>query len=57
MALILAALLAACTGLLALAHRAAVRHGRTAPADASAPARTAGRLAPPAADPQAAHAD
>ncbi len=37
-ALILAALLAACTGLLALAHRAAVRHGRTAPADASAPA-------------------
>ncbi|MFF3831447.1 MFS transporter [Streptomyces sp. NPDC002458] len=56
-ALILAALLAACTGLLALAHRAVVRHGRTAPADASAPARPAGRLTPPAADPQAAHAD
>ncbi|WP_443067308.1 MFS transporter [Streptomyces sp. NBC_01422] len=42
-ALILAALLAACTGLLALAHRAAVRHGRTAPADASAPAASRSR--------------
>ncbi|MYQ37342.1 Predicted arabinose efflux permease, MFS family [Streptomyces sp. LamerLS-316] len=56
-ALILAALLAACTGLLALAHRAAVRHGRTAPVDTPAPARAAGRPTPPAADPQAAHAD
>ncbi|MFJ8861974.1 hypothetical protein ACIRD8_26515 [Streptomyces sp. NPDC102451] len=36
-ALILAALLVTCTGLLALARRAAVRHARTAPVAAPAP--------------------